>query len=65
MEVAGLERVGQSFTPSQASVAGIKHVVDVAHKAINVNYFGPLVSAVTFVRCLVYIRMIVCLTTRP
>ncbi|EPT01355.1 NAD-binding protein [Fomitopsis schrenkii] len=47
MEVAGLERNGYSFTPPQASVEGIKHAVDVAHKAVNVNYFGPLVSAVT------------------
>ena len=50
MEVAGLERSGQSFTPSQASVEGIQHAVDVARQAVNVNYFGPLVSAVTLVR---------------
>ncbi|KAH9928689.1 uncharacterized protein B0H18DRAFT_1000160 [Fomitopsis serialis] len=47
MEVAGLERDGRSFTPSQATMEGIKHTVDVASKAVNVNYIGPLVSAVT------------------
>ncbi|KZT73080.1 NAD(P)-binding protein [Daedalea quercina L-15889] len=47
MEVAGLEREGRSFTPPQASAEGIKHTVDIANRAIAVNYFGPLVSAVT------------------
>ncbi|KAH9838353.1 uncharacterized protein C8Q71DRAFT_704762 [Rhodofomes roseus] len=46
MEVAGLERDGRSFTPSQATAEGLKHTVDVARKAVNVNYLGPLVSAV-------------------
>ncbi|TFY54112.1 hypothetical protein EVJ58_g9049 [Rhodofomes roseus] len=49
MEVAGLERDGRSFTPSQATAEGLKHTVDVARKAVNVNYLGPLVSAVALV----------------
>ncbi|CCM04970.1 uncharacterized protein FIBRA_07168 [Fibroporia radiculosa] len=49
MEVAGLERDGRIFTPSQATLEGIQKTVDIADKAAKVNYMGPLISAVTFI----------------
>lgn len=49
MEVAGLERLGTSFTPPQANVEGLRRAVEVANAAARINYTGPLVSAATFV----------------
>ncbi|OSX57834.1 hypothetical protein POSPLADRAFT_1156151 [Postia placenta MAD-698-R-SB12] len=48
MEVAGLERLGTSFTPPQANVEGLRRAVEVANAAARINYTGPLVSAATF-----------------
>ncbi|OBZ72323.1 11-beta-hydroxysteroid dehydrogenase-like 2 [Grifola frondosa] len=49
MEVAGLERHGQTFTPAQATMEGIQRTVNVTNAAVKGNYVGPLVSAVTFI----------------
>ena len=46
MAVAGVEDGG----PTQASIAGIQHTVDVATAATVGNFVGPLIAAVTFVR---------------
>lgn len=47
MEVAGVEN-----TEEQASLDGIQNAINVSNAAIKGNFTGPLVAAVTFVRCL-------------
>ncbi|EMD34162.1 hypothetical protein CERSUDRAFT_117654 [Gelatoporia subvermispora B] len=49
LEIAGLERQGQSFTPAQATAEGIQHTVDVANRALNINVVGPLITAVALI----------------
>ncbi|OJT04847.1 Dehydrogenase/reductase SDR family member 7B [Trametes pubescens] len=49
LEVAGLEQRGGAFYPPHAAAEGIKRTVSVATAAIQGNYLGPLVSAVTFI----------------
>ncbi|KAH9945298.1 NAD-P-binding protein [Epithele typhae] len=49
LEVAGLERRHGAFDPPQVSVEGVKHTAQVATKAMEANFLGPLVSAVTFI----------------
>lgn len=48
-EVAGLTRKGDTYEPAQANTESIKYTAEVARKAINANYIGPVVVAVTFV----------------
>lgn len=52
MAVAGVEANsdGTSFTPSQASIDGIKRALDISAAATRGNYTGPLIAALTFVR---------------
>ena len=52
LEVAGLERHDGAFSPPQVTTEGVKHAVGVAEAAMQGNFFGPLVSAITFVRAL-------------
>ncbi|KAH0589885.1 hypothetical protein H2248_000075 [Termitomyces sp. 'cryptogamus'] len=52
MAIAGIEAdpSGTSFTPSQASIDGIKRAAEISVAATRGNYTGPLIAAVTFVR---------------
>lgn len=49
LTIAGLERAGNAFVPTQASVEDIQRVVDAAGKATSSNFFGPLIAATTLV----------------
>ncbi|KAI9000519.1 NAD-P-binding protein [Trametes punicea] len=49
LEVAGIERRDGVFHPSHASVEGVSHAVSVATAAMQANYIGPLVCAITFI----------------
>ncbi|KAH9940979.1 NAD(P)-binding protein [Amylocystis lapponica] len=49
-----LTRNGLTFTPPQTDAEAIQKTVDVATKLSNVNYIGPLVSAVAFLGCTVH-----------
>ena len=49
LEVAGLERHDGKFSPAQVHTEGVQRTVEVASAAMQGNYFGPLVCAVTFV----------------
>ncbi|KAH9856525.1 NAD-P-binding protein [Lenzites betulinus] len=49
LEVAGLERKDGAFHPPRTDAEGIKRAVSVATAAVQGNYLGPLVSAVTFI----------------
>ncbi|KAG6895828.1 hypothetical protein C0992_012230 [Termitomyces sp. T32_za158] len=55
MDVAGVEAnsCGTSFTPSHASIDGIKRAVNISAAAARGNYTGPLVAAVTFIPLLI------------
>lgn len=48
-EIAGLKRTGEVYDPPYATMESIQHTADVARKALDVNYIGPLTAAVTFV----------------
>ncbi|KAI0833265.1 NAD-P-binding protein [Trametes gibbosa] len=49
LEVAGLEQRDGVFYPPRTNAEGIKRAVSVATAAVQGNYLGPLVSAVTFI----------------
>ncbi|KAI0360072.1 NAD-P-binding protein [Trametes cingulata] len=49
LEVAGSERGDGVTHPARTDVDGIKRAVSVANAALEGNYLGPLISAVTFI----------------
>ncbi|KAF8629001.1 hypothetical protein AX17_005857 [Amanita inopinata Kibby_2008] len=51
MDVAGVHNCtgGNPDTAARSTEEGIQHAKDVANAAINGNYIGPLVSAITFI----------------
>ncbi|KAI0711931.1 NAD-P-binding protein [Cerioporus squamosus] len=49
LEVAGLERVGGAFVPPKVDSQGLHRTIGAATAAIQGNYIGPLVCAVTFI----------------
>lgn len=49
LEVAGLQQVGGTFVPPKVDLDGVQRTVSAASAAIQGNYIGPLVCAVTFV----------------
>ncbi len=49
LEVAGLEKVGGVFVPPKVDASGVQRTVAAANAAMQGNYIGPLVCAVTFV----------------
>ncbi|KAG6333308.1 hypothetical protein ID866_5785 [Astraeus odoratus] len=54
MAVAGVEMSTPDIVGSQASPEGIQHAVDAATAAVNGNFVGPYVAAVTFIPLLTY-----------
>jgi hypothetical protein len=48
LDLAGVETGAEGST--QATAAGIQRTVDIAGAAMNGNYVGPLIAAVTLVR---------------
>ncbi|KAI5989468.1 hypothetical protein EDC04DRAFT_2588347 [Pisolithus marmoratus] len=54
MSVAGVKMSTPDIVGSQASPEGIQHAVDAAQAAVNGNYLGPLITAVTFIPLLTY-----------
>ncbi|TDL28911.1 NAD(P)-binding protein [Rickenella mellea] len=49
LSVAGVERQGKTFTPPQATLEGVQSASNIAAKALQGNYIGPLVSAIAFI----------------
>ncbi|TFK93989.1 NAD(P)-binding protein [Polyporus arcularius HHB13444] len=49
LEVAGLEKVGGVFVPPKVDASGVQRTVAAANAAMQGNYIGPLVCAVTFI----------------
>ena len=49
LEIAGVERVGGAFVPPKVDAQGVQRTLAGANAAIQGNYLGPLVCAVTFV----------------
>ncbi|KAL4069152.1 hypothetical protein V8B97DRAFT_1963722 [Scleroderma yunnanense] len=54
MTVAGVEMSTPDIVGSQASPEGIQHAVNAATAAVNGNYIGPYIAAVTFIPLLSY-----------
>ncbi|KAG9310401.1 hypothetical protein JVU11DRAFT_9539 [Chiua virens] len=54
MSVAGVDMFAPDVFGSQASPEGIRHAVDAARAAVNGNFVGPYVAAVTFIPLLSY-----------
>ncbi|KAI5997780.1 NAD(P)-binding protein [Pisolithus orientalis] len=54
MAVAGVEMSTPDIVGSQASPEGIQHAVNAAQAAVNGNYLGSLVAAVTLIPLLTY-----------
>ncbi|KAI9061850.1 NAD-P-binding protein [Trametes sanguinea] len=49
LEVARVGTSDRGFSPPHADRIGIVHLVDIANKALQPNYLGPLIAAVTFI----------------
>jgi len=49
LAVAGADVPGRALTAAHTSTEGINHTVQVATAAVQGNYIGPLIAAVTFV----------------
>lgn len=50
LSVAGVDMSAPNVTGSQASPEGIQHALNVATAAVNGNFIGPYIVAITFVR---------------
>lgn len=50
MSVAGVDMSAPDIVGSQASPEGIQHAVNAATAAVNGNFIGPYIAAITFVR---------------
>ena len=50
MTVAGVAASNHGASPLHATVEGINHAVGVAKAALDGNFFGPYIAAITFVR---------------
>ena len=50
MSVAGVDMSSSEITGSQASPEGVQHAVNAAKAAVDGNFIGPFITAVTFVR---------------
>ena len=50
MTVAGVAASNDGASPLHATVEGINHAVGVAKAALDGNFFGPYIAAITFVR---------------
>ncbi len=49
LEIAGVTRDGKKFNPQDCTLSGLQDGVRIAHAAMQGNYVGPLVAALTFV----------------
>ena len=50
MSVAGVDMSAPDIVGSQASPEGVQHAVNAATAAVNGNFIGPYITAITFVR---------------
>lgn len=50
LEIAGLNKPSSKQSTEQASTENIQKTVDIVNTATKVNFMGPLVSAIAFVR---------------
>lgn len=50
MSVAGVDMSAPDIVGSQASPEGIQHAVSAATAAVNGNFIGPYIAAISFVR---------------
>jgi len=49
LEIAGVTREGKKFNPQDCTLSGLQDGVRIAHAAMQGNYVGPLVAALTFI----------------
>jgi hypothetical protein len=54
MTVAGVTTSNDGRSPPHATADGINHAVGVAKAALDGNFFGPYIAAITFVRSYVF-----------
>lgn len=50
MKVAGVTATKDGLSPPHATAEAINHAVGVAKAALDGNFFGPYIAAITFVR---------------